>query len=109
AHRVSRHERLELADEIRVPSELEVRVDPLLERRQVELLEPGPFESCERLVLELAERRASPESEPFAQLARRLRAALLFPRDESIGAQLLEAVEVDALACDVEPVAVPVR
>ena len=41
-----------------MPSELEIRGDSLLERRQVELLESHPFDVCEATLSEVRERRS---------------------------------------------------
>ena len=54
-------ERLELADELVVAPEREVRVDPELDRRQPDLLEPGDRRLGEALVGEVGERRAAPQ------------------------------------------------
>ena len=64
-------QRLELADQARVAAEREVGLDPLLERRQPELLEPAGLDPRERLLAELGQRRPAPEGERLAQQARR--------------------------------------
>ena len=63
AERVALDERLELTDQLVVPSEREVGVDPLLERGQTELLEPSDLRLGERLVREVGEGRPAPERE----------------------------------------------
>ena len=76
-----RDERLELADERGVAAQLELGVDPLLDRREPELVEPRSLDLEARLVAEVGERRAAPELERAAQrlgaLGRRLREGLL--------------------------------
>ena len=68
-------ERLELADDVAVSAELEVGVDPLLERDEPQLLEPADLRLREVVERELRERRASPERERAdEQLAALLRA-----------------------------------
>ena len=62
-------ERLELADEVpRGSPELELGVDPLLEHRQLQLLEPRDLALREGLVAELLERRAAPEVKRVTEL-----------------------------------------
>ena len=69
AQRLRCDERLELGDELGVAPEREVRLDPLLERDEPELLEPGDLGLGERLVEEVRERRPAPERERLAQRA----------------------------------------
>ena len=66
AQRVLRRERLELADELRRAATSEVRLDPALQRGEVELLEALRLPRCERL-RELAQRRTAPQRERLAQ------------------------------------------
>ena len=60
AERVLADELVELADELPVPSERELRIDPLLQRLQPELVESGDPLRGERLVREVRERWAAP-------------------------------------------------
>ena len=64
--RVLSHERLELAHEPRGSAELELRLDPLLDRRQAQLLEARGLVLRKGLVREVAERWSAPELERFA-------------------------------------------
>ena len=94
-------EELELGDEVGVAPELELGVDQLLARREAELLEPRDLECRERLVGDVGERRAAPEPERLAEAPGALgdvggRARL--------GAEPLEAAEVDLVGRDVEHV-----
>ena len=61
------HERLELADELRVPAELEIGGYALLEGGEAQVLEPGDRALRERLVRELDERGPAPEHKRFVQ------------------------------------------
>src|SRR5207247_7853365 len=84
-------ERLQLGDEPGLLSELEVGVDPLLQRVEPQLREPPAGRLGERLLAELGQRRPAPELE-------RLPEERGFPRRLACGArllgQLLEAAEV---------------
>ena len=62
-------ERLQLGDELAPRPELEVGVDPLLERVQPQLLEPADLALREALELEIGERRPAPERERLARAA----------------------------------------
>ena len=66
AERMLGDECLELPDELVVAPEGEVGVDPELERRQPDLLEPGDRRLGEAFVGELRERRAPPERQRVA-------------------------------------------
>ena len=84
-----------------MPAERELGVDPLLERDDPQLVEPRRLEPGELLLVEVGERRAAPERERLAQQRRapcRLGAA-------RFGEQALEAVRVDALGLERQPVA----
>jgi hypothetical protein len=60
---------LELADELGVLARREIRVDPLLERAEAQLLELRRMRLRERLVGEVGQRRPAPQREGLAQLA----------------------------------------
>ena len=66
-HRMRRRELLQLADERRVPSEPELRVDSLLLRLQAQLVEPFGREPGEVLLADVYERRPAPEPERVTQ------------------------------------------
>ena len=57
AQRMPRDERLELADELGVAAEREIGLDPLFERRELQLVEARDLRLCERLVGEVGKRR----------------------------------------------------
>ena len=67
AERVGGDQGLELADERRVAAELELGVDPLLERGEAQLVEPRGLEAREVLLVEIGERGAAPEGERLGQ------------------------------------------
>ncbi len=75
ALRLLRDQDLELADELGVTAEREVGLDPLLERRQPQILQPPGLDPRERLLAELRQRRPAPQAERLAQQARRARRA----------------------------------
>ncbi len=56
----ARHQRLELRDQVAVPSQLELCVDQILPRGQAELLEPPGRGRRERLVDKIGQRRPAP-------------------------------------------------
>ena len=100
AVRMPADELLELSDELRMAAECEIGVDPVLGRREAELLETGDLVLRERLVGHVRERRPSPERESISQRRRRVRRRL-FAR---VRHQLFEPVEIDVLGRDVEHV-----
>ena len=105
AHGLLDDEALELRDELAVPGEREVGVDPVLERGQSQLLEPRDLRLRERLPREVGERCAPPQAERGAQrLSRAGRVPVREPRPPLV-AETDEPVEVDGLRVDDEPVA----
>ena len=92
-------ELLQLADELRVTAQRELGVDPSLDRREPDLLEPLDRGPCERLVREIGERapRQSPSASrnrsaaccaaPRASLRRSLRQPLEAMQVELLGAR----------------------
>ena len=71
AQRMRADERLELADELRVLADRELRLRALLHQREVELLEPRDLLPRERLVAELGQRLAPPQRERVVEQRRR--------------------------------------
>src|SRR4029450_11662862 len=61
-------ERLELADDVAVPAELEIGLDPLFDRGELQLLEPPDLRLREVVEGELGECGAAPEGESFLEL-----------------------------------------
>jgi hypothetical protein len=94
-------QRLELAGDLGVPAEREIGLDPLLERRDVQLHQTSDLRLRERLVREVGERRPTPQRQCLAQHPRsRLGIGIARLCDE-----LLEAPEIDLRRFDVEHVA----
>ena len=102
AQRVLPDEPLELGHELGVPAELEIGVDPLLQRCQPLLLQAGTRGQRERHV-ELRERDSSPEGERFGEQRRGL------GRGSTPGAchRLLEAPQVELAVARTDEVAGP--
>ena len=91
---------VELAHELPVPAEGELRVDALLEGRQSDLLQTLDRDLGERLVLEVCEGRAAPESQGIAlQLERRLTLAAR-ERTSCFFRQPFELLQVELLRSD---------
>ena len=87
-----RDESLELPDEVAMPTEPELELDPLADRGEPELFEPrdlGPGEVLERKFLE---RRPSPKAERVAQQPDR---ALRIVVGTGFGDEPLEAIAVE--------------
>ena len=101
AQRMLGDERVELADQLRVPARGEIGVDPLLERRPAQLLEPRDLGLRERLVGEVGERRAAPQRQrPPQRRGGAVGIGALRLADE-----LLEAREVELRPVDLQGVA----
>ena len=98
---MSRDELLQLADELRVAPECELGVDPSLDRREPNLLEPLDRGPGERLVREIGERGAAPEPERLPQQVGRL---LGLPRLRRPLRQPLEPMEVELLGGEAQDV-----
>src|ERR671928_222043 len=72
-------QRLELGDHLLVPPEREVGLDPVLQGREAQLLEPPDLVLREWLVGEVRERRPAPERKRLRE-PRRRGGRLLVPR-----------------------------
>ena len=83
-------QRLELADQLGIAAERELRLDPPLDRGQAQLLEPGDLRLSERLVGEVGQRRAAPERQ---RLGRQLQRPLGLPVGERAAPFLSQALE----------------
>ena len=94
-------ERFELRDEDGVPAEVELGLDPLLHRREAELVEAIGLRAGPRLVGEVGERRPAPQRE---RLAQRLGPCGRVERG-GLGEQPLEPCRVDGVRRHVEHVA----
>ena len=106
AQRMSRHERLELGNELRRSTHCQVRVDPILDRSEPELVESRDLALCEVLVGKVGERASSPQSE---RLSERLpgSAGILLEQTMAFCRETLEPPRVEVVG--VEPKAVAGR
>ena len=105
AERLCGDQLLELSHQRVVPPEREIRIDPKLESRAPDLLQPCDRRLGERLVLEVRKRRTSPQRQRFVQALGRLGrepAGLQLPR---LVHQLLEPMQVQVIALDSDDVA----
>ena len=102
AERVLANERLELAHDVTVPAELEIRLDPLLVRDESQLLEPADLG-----LREVARTRTRPAQEPRQSDERLLeqRTPLLGARPSRVPSRTLEPTRVDLLGRDAQHVA----
>ena len=91
-----RDQPLELADELSAAAELEVGVDPLLERLQAQLLEPADLGLDEGLEGEVGERWAAPQGQRLPEQLRPLFRRL----GSCLGDEALEALEVELRGLD---------
>src|SRR5712691_6503979 len=88
------HKRFELADEGGVPADREIGLDPVLDRRQPQLIEPRDLVLRKTLVSEVRERRPAPESKSVAQ-----------PFCASLVDELVEALEIELARFDAKQIA----
>ena len=98
-------EAFEFADELTMPAESEVGVDPILVRGESKLLEPDDLRLSERLPWQIGERRAAPERERVAQGVRRASRISGRERRPALLAEADELEEVDGVGVDGEPIA----
>ena len=93
-HRVLARQRLELGDHLLVLPEGEVRLDPVLQSREPQLVEPPDLVLRERLVGEICKRRPAPECERLMK-PRRREGRLPVPSllDERLEARGVECVD----------------
>ncbi len=96
---------LELSDELGVPAESEIGLDPLLERDRAQLLQPGDLGLGERLVEEVRERRPAPERERLAENALGRSGVTSLARRPPLLREAGEAMNVHALGGELELVA----
>src|SRR5262249_51539287 len=96
---------LELGDELAVASEVELGVDARLDGEQPPLLQPPRLGRDKRLVLEIRERASAPKAERVAENGARPRRIARGGGRAPLLEQLLEAVEVELVRPDPQPVA----
>ena len=107
--RMLRHERLELADQLRVPSAGQVGVDAVFEQRELKLLEPADLGLRKRLECEFRKRRAAPQLKGRSQLIGGAPAVVRGQGLATLVGQALAAVEVELARLHVEQVAIRLR
>src|SRR4051812_19562301 len=97
-------ERLDLADQLTVQPGAEVGLDPVLRRREAQLLETGDLGLRERLVQEVGEGGAAPERERRVEGAAGSAELARLEGRPALTCQLLEAHDVERVRCEVEDV-----
>ena len=91
AERVGRDERGELLEDLRMPAESEVGLDPVLERGEPQLLEPVRSLCRERLACEVGQRGPAPLGERSPQQLGSPREVAARDRASPRGGSVLEA------------------
>ncbi len=105
AERLCGDEPLELPDQLGVPAQGQIGLDPLLERVQAQLLEPGDLALDELLVAEVGERRAAPQPQRVAQARGRELGVAVGERAPPVGEQALEPERVQLVRLQTQHVA----
>ena len=85
----------QLLDELPVKAERQVRVEPVLERGQPQLVETRGFAARERLVGELHERRAAPQGERLSEVSIRGGGVAIGELAAAISCERLEARSIE--------------
>src|SRR5215216_2462811 len=98
-------ERLELGNDVGVAPELEVCLDPLLDREGPALFESSDLSLRERFEREIGERRTAPERECLAQEIGCLLRVAVIECVPAVCEQLLEVVEIEAAGLESKQVA----
>ena len=96
-------------EDLGLTPQIEVRLDPILHRREPQVLDARDVRLCERLVGELYERRAAPQAQRLLEQiggAGRLAGGEGSP---TLAYDPLEPVEIDRLRLDAQDVARPLR
>ena len=91
---------LELAHDVGMASEGEVRFDPPLERQHAELLETSGNRIEQGVVREVGERRAAPQGERLAERRRGTGRISLLECPAAVVRQLLESLQVESPGLD---------
>ena len=92
--------RLQLAGELPVAAQHQVRSGPGFDRHQGQLVQLRPFGVSEAGVGELGQRLAPPQAKRLAQRGRRLRHLARLRQAPSLRHQLLEADDIDLIGTD---------
>ena len=99
---VTRDKRLQLADQVVLQAERKIGVDPFNQSAQAKLLQPPDLVESERLIGEVGQRRAAPQSERVAQERRGPRRVACRLSPLPLVETLLEAVNVQLASLNVE-------
>ena len=105
AERMLGDEPFELGRELPVPAERQLRLDPLLDGLDAQLLEPGALGGGERIVCELGQRGPAPELERLAERRRGGGGVAVGEQPAPVPEQPLEPQRVDLAGVDLEHVA----
>src|ERR1700735_4375410 len=97
----------QLADQLAIKPERQIRLHPFLERAQLELLQLSDRRLRERLIGEVRQRRTPPQTQAPAQNPRRLLGLASGQRVAALLDQRAEPVEVQLARRDAQKVAVP--
>jgi hypothetical protein len=106
-HRVQRDQPLQRADQLGVPPELQLGVEPPLGGDQPKLLEPGHLRLGERQVPYVGEGIAAPEGERLSEVVGRRRPGAGPARPAARPDQAVEPAGVDGVGRHVQAVAAP--
>src|SRR5919108_5737141 len=98
-------ERFELRNERRIASERKLSLDPRLDRRQAQLLQPLDLDAGEGLKLQSGEGPTSPQLSRSTQLGGGPFSVAFLERSAAGGEQLLEYVEVEFARLDPQQIA----
>ena len=88
-------EPFQLRDGVRLAAELQVGVDPVLERAEAQLLEARALGRREGLVCDVGERGSAPQPQRLVELRRRRRGIPGGERRAAVGDEPLEAMQVE--------------
>jgi hypothetical protein len=99
------HQELQLGDEIGVAAEREIDLDPLLDSRQAQFLEPVYLGLRKALVGEIAQRRSAPQRQGGLERYRRAAEIAFRARGACLVPQPLESIEVELFRLEVQHVA----
>ena len=102
-------EALELGNEHGVPAEREIRLDPVLQDGEAQLLEPADLPPRELLIREIGQRLPSPELQRRPQALRRLTRFAAVERLAPLRREPLEAVDIHLIGAGEQRVAAAAR
>ncbi len=109
AQRMGLHGCFQLADQLGVAAEQQVRLDAVLERREARFFEARDYRASELVLGELDERRAAPQRERAAQYVGGFGRVAVLQRIVAGVRQLVETMRVDRVRRDVERVTTAAR